>query len=244
MFSIKYQNHNFYMEGELHFNVNILTQTINYFFDLNIFDKETFFLTEEVDSLDLKLFDKNKYLIIKFNKDNNLKEINLPLKDEYFIKKIINIFRRFFYVFDKFIILIKLKDDIIDIENNNFNFNPNYLNTNPEILFNFCLISKKFELANHIFINSNIRYNDNCIIDLFSSKNTNLINNYLKKHSFATLNFLIANLYIEEYYDEIKKTEEFNLNKDFIRNLIIKNGILIAKSFKERVNTEIEIDNF
>ena len=244
MFSIKYQNNNFYMEGKLDFPFNILNQMINYLYDLNIFDKETFFLTEDVESVDSTIFDKNKYLIIKFNKDSNFKEVNFPFKAEYFKKKIINVFQRLFYVFDKFIILIKLKDDIIDIENNNFNFDPNYLNNNPETLFSFCLISKKFDLANHIFINSNIRYNDNFIIDLFSSKNTNLINNYLKKHSFATLNFLIANLYIEEYYDEIKKTEEFNLNKDLIRNLIIENGILINKSFKERVNTEIEIDNF
>lgn len=195
MFSIKYQNNNFYMVGKLDFPLNILTQMINYLYDLNIFNKETFFLTEDIDSVDSTVFDKRKYLIIKFNKNNNLKEINFPFKAEYFKKKIINVFQKLFYVFDKFIILIKLKDDIIDIENNNFNFDPNYLNNNPETLFSFCLISEKFDLANHIFNNSYINYNDNCIIDLFSSKNTNLINNYLKKHSFATLNFLIANLY-------------------------------------------------
>ncbi len=137
MFSIKYQNNNFYMEGKLDFPFNILNQMINYLYDLNIFDKETFFLTEDVESVDSTIFDKNKYLIIKFNKDSNFKEVNFPFKAEYFKKKIINVFQRLFYVFDKFIILIKLKDDIIDIENNNFNFNPNYLNTNPEILFNF-----------------------------------------------------------------------------------------------------------
>lgn len=152
MFSIKYQNNNFYMVGKLDFPLNILTQMINYLYDLNIFNKETSFLTEDIDST---VFDKRKYLIIKFNKkNNNLKEINFPFKAEYFKKKIINFFGRLFYVFDKFIILIKLKDEIIDIENNNFNFDPNYLNNNPETLFSFCLISKKFDLANHIFNNS------------------------------------------------------------------------------------------
>lgn len=267
---ITYDKKNFiYSKNVIHLTVEekIITKSINKsinaLFNLNIFEKDTFYysnknidikndnishssITNSCDILkqrNISEDDFKYYLII--NKSGMLSQ---PLISEGLLHSVHNCLKPIYYT-DEFLIVIKIEENIYNIEHKKiFSISDlNIDNDNCSFLFDFCVNNKHYSVAEMILshFKFDLVFDDSLILSVFDSNNYFIINSYFSLTNYKNIiNFLFENDLLETYYECLKKTDLYAINKNEILKFIINNKYNLYPELIEEVEIEINLQNF
>lgn len=240
-----------------------INKSINALLNLNIFEKDTFYysnknidikndnvshssITNSCDILkqrNISEDDFKYYLII--NKSGMLSQ---PLISEGLLHSVQNCLKPIYYT-DEFLIVIKIEENIYNIEHKKI-FSISDLNIdkdNCSFLFDFCVNNKHYSVAEMILshFKSYLVFDDSLILSVFDSNNYFIINSYFSLTNYKNIIiFLFENDLLEIYYDYLKKSDLYILNKIEIQKFIIDNKYNLFPELIEEVETEINLQNF